>query len=378
MGTIKKVNVNGQEYDLVGSGSGGALIEIAHSELVDLRDSGRLVQGNKYRITDYNALFKTLRSAQHQFDIVVEALSSSKLSEKASAMRHEGDVYFENSNLELWTVYYSLDNDTSRFKEALASGKGFIWRLIDEYNNDVCFDFKNALFTMSGSDFPFITSSDGSLDFYLFSYNKGTGFSSQSDIIDLSTTNPSNVSNNFVSFDLKQDFYVVLGSDKSALEFIGTRSKILNNKVLNNKVRVISSSTASGFKECTFAGSIDSKCLLGLLNESLNQIIIEGQDATTKANFTANRIDNISKIITNGKAFYYNDVLCNSMSSQVLHVLIEMRCCEIRIDNSGASEIPCVLSKETLGVDKIVNKLIWVKIESSNFKYKVIDPFDIQ
>lgn len=55
-----------------------------------------------------------------------------------------------------------------------------------------------------------------------------------------------------------------------------------------------------------------------------------------------------------------------------------MRGCEIRIDNSGASEIPCVLSKETLGVDKIVNKLIWVKIESSNFKYKVIDPFDIQ
>lgn len=52
-----------------------------------------------------------------------------------------------------------------------------------------------------------------------------------------------------------------------------------------------------------FAGSIDSKCLLGLLNESLNQIIIEGQDATTKANFTANRIDNISKIITNGKRF---------------------------------------------------------------------------
>jgi len=166
MSTIKKVNVNGQEYDLAGSGGGGALIEITYSELVALRDSGGLVQGNKYRITDYNAVFNTLKSAGHQFDIVVEALSSSELSEKASAMIHEGDVYFKNSHLDLWTVYYSLDNDTSRFKEASASGKGFIWRLIDEYNNDVCFDFKNALFTMNGSDFPFITSSNGSLDIY--------------------------------------------------------------------------------------------------------------------------------------------------------------------------------------------------------------------
>ena len=43
MSTIKKVNVNGQEYDLAGSGGGGALIEITHSELVTLRDSGGVV-----------------------------------------------------------------------------------------------------------------------------------------------------------------------------------------------------------------------------------------------------------------------------------------------------------------------------------------------
>lgn len=376
MSTIKKVNVNGQEYDLAGSGGGGVLIEITHSELVDLRDSGGLVQGNKYRITDYNAVFNTLRSAGHQFDIVVEALSSSELSEKASAMIHEGDVYFENLHLDLWTVYYSLDNDTSRFKEASASGKGFIWRLIDEYNNDVCFDFKNALFTMSGSDFPFITSSNGSLDFYLFSYNTGTGFASQSDIIDLSTTNPSNVSNNFVSFDLKTNFYVVLGADKSALEIIGTRAKILNNKVLNNKVRLISSSTGLGFKYCDFTGTIDSKCLLSASKTSFDQMIIENVGSSSSSSIHESRIKGANKIIVNGSQFYDNNVSCNEIS-QELHTLIDIKGCVIRIDNGTSSNLPCVLSEETLGVNKVVNKLIWAKIESSIFKYKVIDPFNI-
>nr|DAY63298.1 MAG TPA: hypothetical protein [Caudoviricetes sp.] len=376
MSTIKKVNVNGQEYDLAGSGGGGVLIEITHSELVALRDSGGLVQGNKYRITDYNAVFKTLRSAGNQFDIVVEALSSSELSEKASAMIHEGDVYFKNCHLDLWTVYYSLDNDTSRFKEASASGKGFIWRLIDEYNNDVCFDFKNALFTMSGSDFPFITSSNGSLDFYLFSYNTGTGFASQSDIIDLSTTNPSNVSNNFVSFDLKTNFYVVLGADKSALEIIGTRAKILNNKVLNNKVRLISSSTGLGFKYCDFTGTIDSKCLLSASKTSFDQMIIENVGSSSSSSIYESRIKGANKIIVNGSQFYDNNVSCNEIS-QELHTLIDIKGCVIRIDNGTSSNLPCVLSEETLGVNKVVNKLIWAKIESSIFKYKVIDPFNI-
>ena len=306
----------------------------------------------------------------------MEALSSSELSEKASAMIHEGDVYFKNCHLDLWTVYYSLDNDTSRFKEASASGKGFIWRLIDEYNNDVCFDFKNALFTMSGSDFPFITSSNGSLDFYLFSYNTGTGFASQSDIIDLSTTNPSNVSNNFVSFDLKTNFYVVLGADKSALEIIGTRAKILNNKVLNNKVRLISSSTGLGFKYCDFTGTIDSKCLLSASKTSFDQMIIENVGSSSSSSIYESRIKGANKIIVNGSQFYDNNVSCNEIS-QELHTLIDIKGCVIRIDNGTSSNLPCVLSEETLGVNKVVNKLIWAKIESSIFKYKVIDPFNI-
>lgn len=246
MSTIKKVNVNGQEYDLAGSGGGGVLIEITHSELVALRNSGGLVQGNKYRITDYNAVFNTLRSAGHQFDIVVEALSSSELSEKASAMIHEGDVYFENSHLDLWTVYYSLDNDTSRFKEASASGKGFIWRLIDEYNNDVCFDFKNALFTLSSSDFDFVTSD--SLDFYLFSHLE-TGTPSQSDIKDKTIVRSGSVYNNIVKFKLTLSPKLVFGCVKGL--FDSTSPFLLSC----NRIEAIESVIVFGMSASKFASS---------------------------------------------------------------------------------------------------------------------------
>ena len=77
MGTIKKINVNGIEYDL--AGSGGAMINVTYSELVSLIGSSSLVQGNKYRITDYVTEFKSWKSAGHQFDIVVEAITEDRI-----------------------------------------------------------------------------------------------------------------------------------------------------------------------------------------------------------------------------------------------------------------------------------------------------------
>ncbi len=52
--------------------------------------------------------------------------------------------YFANSKLEAWKLKYCLDNDTSRFAWAdEVNGKGVIYRMIDEFNNDVPYDFKN-------------------------------------------------------------------------------------------------------------------------------------------------------------------------------------------------------------------------------------------
>ena len=167
MATLTKVSVNGQVYDLGGSGGGSSqIIEITYSELKALVDSSSLIPGTKYRITDYITGFKSWESANHQFDIVVTAFSENKLFERAYAMQHEGDDYFSNCKLQEWQIWYSINNDSNLFAEAKSDGKGVIFRMIDEFNNDVCYDFKNALFPFSQADYPFLP---GTYKFYTFS-----------------------------------------------------------------------------------------------------------------------------------------------------------------------------------------------------------------
>lgn len=95
--------------------------KITHTELVKLRDAGELVEGRKYQITDYNLVLNKdgFKSADHPFDIIVEATSNSTLSENAQAKVHEGDTYFANCKLESWQLKYCVDNDTARFDWAV-------------------------------------------------------------------------------------------------------------------------------------------------------------------------------------------------------------------------------------------------------------------
>ena len=122
---------------------------ITWDTLKALRDSGGLQKGLRYRITDYRCttLQTDTRSAGHQFDIIVTALSSSMLSEKALAILHDGDTYFTNAKLQGWQLWYCLDNDITRFAWADATnGKGVVYRMIDEFGNDCPYDFKNIQF----------------------------------------------------------------------------------------------------------------------------------------------------------------------------------------------------------------------------------------
>ena len=65
-------------------------ISITHENLVALRDSAKLVPGMFYRITDYicTTTQDGTRALNNKFDIVVQALSESTLSENAKADRH--------------------------------------------------------------------------------------------------------------------------------------------------------------------------------------------------------------------------------------------------------------------------------------------------
>ncbi len=218
---------------------------ILYQDLVSLRDNSSLVPGQFYRITDYvtTTSQENTKSAGHQFDVIVLALTNDTLAERAWACHSEFDIekykdafsgswgehmlyvgiheyegkeyhlyesesqdlqmlvdfnqikahdnnqsdpypyycypsfireydgefwdgwqfgpdygemiqfkydtptYFATSRLEAWQIWYSLDNDAERFAWADATnGKGVIYRMIDEHNNDCPYDFKNIMF----------------------------------------------------------------------------------------------------------------------------------------------------------------------------------------------------------------------------------------
>lgn len=128
------------------------LCEVSWKQLQELRRRKILIPGQMYRITDYITTVANdpeAQSAGHPFDIVVMALSVNSLSEHALAMRstRDTDDYFADAKLEAWKIWYCLDNDTTRFQWAdTANGKGVIYRMIDEWQNDCPYDFKNIQF----------------------------------------------------------------------------------------------------------------------------------------------------------------------------------------------------------------------------------------
>lgn len=132
-------------------------IKISYNELVTLRDNSELIPGNLYQIIDYTTttIQDSTQSAGHPFDVIVLALSESELSEKAWACHSERDTdeHFANSKLQAWQLWYCLDNDTNRFGWIdTENGKGVIYRMIDEWNNDCPYDFKNILLKDIGDD----------------------------------------------------------------------------------------------------------------------------------------------------------------------------------------------------------------------------------
>ena len=139
----------GKVYSIKDTDARVRMTEIDYASLKSLRDNSKLIPGMQYRITDYHTttIQEDTKSAGHQFDIIVTADSNNKLNEVARAIQHDGDTYFSKSKLEAWKIWYRLDNDTTHFAWADATnGKGVIYRMIDEWNNDCPYDFKNIQF----------------------------------------------------------------------------------------------------------------------------------------------------------------------------------------------------------------------------------------
>ena len=101
------------------------LTEITWSSLKSLVDTGSLIPGMQYRITDYTCTTTqaNTKSAGHVFDIIVTADDESTLNEVARAAKHDGDTYFANNDLSAWKIWYCLDNDITHFTWAMTKGK---------------------------------------------------------------------------------------------------------------------------------------------------------------------------------------------------------------------------------------------------------------
>lgn len=183
------------------------LTNITYSELKSLRDNSGLIPGKQYRITDYNTTVADIRCAvgNHQFDIIVVADDENHLNEAARAIKHEGDTYFpETTKFEAWELKYCLDNDTERFDWALDGyeGKGVIYWMKDEFNNECPYDFKNIMFyrkwntdTQLWSDIPDGTTMTSFIPCYTFS---SEGTSTTTSFTDMSLSASNNVYSNVI------------------------------------------------------------------------------------------------------------------------------------------------------------------------------------
>ena len=136
----KQIWSNGSYY------GGVSIINTSYNNLKTLRNNSQLVPGQQYRIIDYVASTiqeNTQAISYNRFDIIVTADATNVLNERAKASPSDGSVYYDNNNLSAWEVWYCIDNDINRFLWADENnGKGVVYRLIDEFGNDIPFDFK--------------------------------------------------------------------------------------------------------------------------------------------------------------------------------------------------------------------------------------------
>ena len=137
-----------ENFDPEQGGGGGDVTpvplyaEVTYEELKALRDNKQLEAGMKYRITDFVTETKqtNTRSAKHPFDVIVTALDAATLSEEAMAIPHEGDTYFRYANLASWKIWYSLDNNSSKYswvqKNDIPQKWSTQWGVLEEKYDD--------------------------------------------------------------------------------------------------------------------------------------------------------------------------------------------------------------------------------------------------
>lgn len=284
-----------------------SLIPVTYAELVELKTNSQLKEGAFYRITDYVTttngicawyiIESTSRSAGHQFDIIIQALGTSDLSDIGTCAIHEGDTYFANDNLGAWQIWYDIENDTNKYEWADATnGKGVIYRMIDDNNIDCPYDFKNMQFSRVASNYPEISSYLTANDNYYYTFS---------------------IINNGVS----EDYTTVGIKPRCADNFIGFQGNFNTGlKSLNNIVIICDSTNywnnnniGNGLYELTTVNRFNSNIFLG--GDSYNNILSNFAHNEVGTYFNRNKI--IGSTSTNSYNILGNRFYSNSLTSGV-------------------------------------------------------------
>lgn len=301
------------------------VISVLYADLVEARSSGRLKPGFLYRITDYVTTTAQVdtASAGHPFDVIVLALNENALSEQAWAALHEGDNYFASSKLHAWKLWYSLDNDTTRFAWAdTVNGKGVIYRMIDEWNNDVFYDFKNILTISQQVDGNFVTSDSSRnygrcLDNLIDLYNNAADnellrYSARPSLVSDGVMNSSMYcASSYISVGVLEDkklYYTFSSSAESDFDLNGQTLKIKGDLSLTGRV------FSNTFKnEYSGAWTLPRlRCLMTGASNYIAHTIISGYyywdiSICTSANVLMNRLEDCHHLFICG--YFANNLL---------------------------------------------------------------------
>ena len=326
MSTIKKVSVNGQVYDLAGAG-GGKMVEITYAQLKELVDASGLILGNQYRITDFVSIFNSnIKSANHPFDLIVTANSTNTFYPKAQAMLHEGDDYFANNDLSKWEIWYDFNNDTSKYAFANSStGKGFIYRMIDENNNDVNYDFKNLLVTKDPHTFhPAFDSAEGEAYFYTFSIMESNPFL--------------NYANGVVLGIVKGIAYGKINYNHIEGDCLAISSNVLGGSISDNRV-------FGTLDIKTLSNSVDSNIVLRKFSIGPQNWVSETHAITLGSiwdNFISSDLS-VYEQETSGLVFSYNSIRATNTNARILH-RANIQSCEIfgNFTSNDSGEYPTI------------------------------------
>lgn len=123
------------------------VLSVNYETLCNLKDTGKLITGKTYCLTDYyvgKGTAVTYKEYQlngdkiPKFNILITALSPNTLSEHCKTISQSNT----KKDYEIW---YCLKDETERFDYPDIFERGIIYRMIDENNNDFPYDFKSVL-----------------------------------------------------------------------------------------------------------------------------------------------------------------------------------------------------------------------------------------